>query len=100
MQHKNQFLLTRLRAYISVQNASCAVEIQPLLRRFQNHPVIIVVQQGQRNSSTWILRTAVYLHVFHQDGTCEGEGMKVGEDPNLESWGRLCFVHNGGGQMI
>lgn len=73
--HKIHFLLTPLGTYISVQNASCAVEIEPLLSRFQNHPVVIVVQQCQWNSSTWILRAAVYLHVFHQDGTCRGEGI-------------------------
>lgn len=34
-------------AYISVQNTSSAVEIDSLSCWFQNHPVIIVVQQRQ-----------------------------------------------------
>lgn len=59
-----------LQTYVSVQNASGAVEIEPLPRRFQYHPVIVVVQQCQRNGSTGILGTAVYLHVFHQNCAC------------------------------
>lgn len=63
--------------HVSVQNSSSAVEVEPLSCWFQYHPVFIVVQQRQWDGPAWVLGTAIYLHVFHQNCTCEGREVPI-----------------------
>lgn len=55
--------------HISVQKTPSAVEVESLPCWFQYHPVVIIIQQRQWDGSAWVLGTAIYLHVFHQNCT-------------------------------
>ena len=81
------------RTHIPVQDPPSAVEEESLLGRVQYHPVVVVVQQGQRDGSARVPGSAVDLHVLHQDSTCgerKRQQLMVNRSDLIASGERVC----------
>ena len=64
--------------HVPVQDPPGAVEEESLLGRVQYHPVVVVVQQGQRDGAARVPGSAVDLHVLDQNRTY---GEQKGQQP-------------------